>query len=83
MAMSAAEVIIFLADAIQGVTATDEAVAQRLRRTDKPVILAVNKVDNDNREIAAAEFYGLGMPETAFISAYHNYGIYDLLEPHR
>ena len=80
MAMSAAEVIVFLADAVQGITATDEAVAQRLRRTDKPVILAVNKVDNDNREIAAAEFYGLGLPETAFISAYHNYGIYDLLE---
>ena len=80
MAMSAAAVIVFLADAVQGITATDEAVAQRLRRTDKPVILAVNKVDNDNREIAAAEFYGLGLPETAFISAYHNYGIYDLLE---
>ena len=80
MAMSAAEVIVFLADAVQGITATDEAVAQRLRRTDKPVILAVNKVDNDNREIVAAEFYGLGLPETAFISAYHNYGIYDLLE---
>ena len=80
MAMSAAEVIVFLADAVQGITATDEAVAQRLRRTDKPVILAVNKVDNDNREIVAAEFYGLGLPETASISAYHNYGIYDLLE---
>ena len=80
MAMSAADVIVFITDAIQGLTATDEAVAQRLRRTDKPVVLAVNKVDNDNREIAAAEFYGLGINETAFISAYHNYGIYDLLE---
>ena len=80
MAMGAADVIVFLADAVQGVTATDEGVAQRLRRTDKPVVLAVNKVDNDNRELAAAEFYGLGLPETAFISAYHNYGIYDLLE---
>ena len=80
MAMGAADVIVFITDAIQGLTATDEAVAQRLRRTDKPVVLAVNKVDNDNREIAAAEFYGLGMNETAFISAYHNYGIYDLLE---
>lgn len=80
MAMGAADVIVFLADAIQGVTATDEAAAQRLRRTDKPVVLAVNKVDNDGRELAAAEFYGLGLPETAFISAYHNYGIYDLLE---
>ena len=80
MAMGAADVIVFITDAIQGLTATDEAVAQRLRRTDKPVVLAVNKVDNDNREMAAAEFYGLGINETAFISAYHNYGIYDLLE---
>ena len=80
MAMGAADVIVFLTDAIQGVTATDEAVAQRLRRTDKPILLAVNKVDNDNREIAAAEFYGLGINDTAFISAYHNYGVYDLLE---
>ncbi len=80
MAMGAADLIIFLTDAIQGMTATDEAVAQRLRRTDKPVILAVNKVDNDNRELAASEFYALGMTDTAFVSAYHNYGIYDLLD---
>ena len=80
MAMGAAAVIVFLTDAVQGLTATDQAVAQRLRRTDKPVILAVNKVDNDNRELAAAEFYQLGLAETAFISAYHNYGVYDLLE---
>ena len=80
MAMGAADVIVFIADAIQGITATDEAVAQRLRRTDKPILLAVNKVDNDNREIAAAEFYGLGINETSFISAYHNYGVYDLME---
>ena len=80
MAMGAADLIVFLTDAIQGLTATDEAVAQRLRRTDKPVILAVNKVDNDNRELAASEFYALGLTDTAFISAYHNYGIYDLLD---
>ena len=80
MAMGAADLIVFLTDTIQGLTATDEAVAQRLRRTDKPVILAVNKVDNDNRELAASEFYALGLTDTAFISAYHNYGIYDLLD---
>ncbi|CAI8049566.1 GTPase Der [Geodia barretti] len=80
MAMGAADVIVFLTDVIEGVTATDEAVAQRLRRTDKPILLAVNKVDNDNRELAAAEFFGLGLNDTAFISAYHNYGVYDLLE---
>ena len=80
MAMGAADLIVFLTDAVQGMTATDQAVAQRLRRTSKPVILAVNKVDNDNRELSASEFYALGMNETAFISAYHNYGIYDLLD---
>ena len=80
MAMGAADLIVFITDAIDGMTATDEAVAQRLRRTSKPVILAVNKVDNDNRELAASEFYALGMTETSFISAYHNYGIYDLLD---
>jgi GTP-binding protein len=80
MAMGAADVIVFLTDAVQGLTATDQAVAQRLRRTDKPVMLAVNKVDNDNRELAASEFYQLGIEDTAFVSAYHNYGIYDLLE---
>ena len=80
MAMGAADVIIFLTDAVQGLTATDQAVAQRLRRSDKPVMLAVNKVDNENRELAAAEFFQLGISETSFISAYHNYGVYDLLE---
>ena len=80
MAMGAADVIVFLTDAVQGMTATDQAVGQRLRRTDKPVMLAVNKVDNDNRELAASEFYQMGVTETVFISAYHNYGIYDLLE---
>ena len=80
MAMGAADLIVFMTDAIQGLTATDEALAQRLRRTDKPVVLAVNKVDNDNRELAASEFYSLGLTDSAFISAYHNYGIYDLLD---
>ncbi len=80
MAMGAADLIVFITDAIQGLTATDEAVSQRLRRTDKPVILAVNKVDNDRRELGASEFYALGHTDTSFISAYHNYGIYDLLD---
>jgi GTP-binding protein len=70
MAMGAADVIVFLTDAVQGMTATDQAVGQRLRRTDKPVMLAVNKVDNDNRELAASEFYQMGVTETVFISAY-------------
>ena len=80
MAMSGADVIVFVADAVDGLTPTDQEIAHRLRRAPKPVILAVNKVDNDRREVAAAEFYQLGLAETVMISAYHNYGIYDLMD---
>lgn len=80
MAMAAADVIVFVADAAAGLTPTDYEIADRLRRSPQPVILAVNKIDNDAREAAAAEFYQLGLPESVMISAYHNYGIYDLME---
>jgi GTP-binding protein len=80
MAMSDADLIIFLTDALDGLTHADQLIADRLRRSTKPVILAVNKVDNDNREFGASEFYQLGIPDTVLISAYHNHGIYDLME---
>ena len=80
MAMAAADVIVFVADAAAGLTPTDYEIADRLRRSPQPVILAVNKIDNDAREAAAAEFYQLGMAESVMISAYHNYGIYDLMD---
>ena len=80
MAMSDADVIILMADVADGVTPSDAIAANRLRTTDKPVVLAVNKVDNDNREFNTPEFYQLGMGDPTPISAYHNYGIYDLME---
>ena len=80
MAMSGADVIVFVTDAADGMTPTDLEIADRLRRARKPVILAVNKIDNDAREVAASEFYQIGMPDTIMISAYHNYGIYDLMD---
>ena len=80
MAMAGADVIVFVTDGSDGLTPTDQEIADRLRRARKPVILAVNKIDNDAREVAAAEFYQLGMPDSVMISAYHNYGIYDLME---
>ena len=80
MAMSDADLIIFLTDALDGLTPADQLIADRLRRSTKPVILAVNKVDNDNREFGASEFYQLGISDTVLISAYHNHGIYDLME---
>ena len=80
LAMAGADVIVFVTDVATGLTPTDQDIADRLRRTPKPVILAVNKIDNDAREVAAAEFYQLGMADSVMISAYHNYGIYDLME---
>lgn len=80
MAMAGADVIVFVTDAADGMTPTDLEIADRLRRARKPVILAVNKIDNDRREVDAAEFYQMGLEETVMISAYHNYGIYDLMD---
>ena len=59
--MNDADVIILMADVADGVTPADVIAAQRLRSTEKPVILAVNKVDNDSREFNTPEFYELGM----------------------
>ena len=80
MAMGDADIIVFVADVNEGVTPIDHLLADRLRRTDKPVVLAVNKVDNDTRELAGPEFYQLGIADPMFISAYHNFGIHDLME---
>ena len=80
MAMHDADAIILLTDVADGVTPADVAAAQRLRGAPKPIVLAVNKVDNDNREFNTPEFWRLGMGEPIPISAYHNYGVYELME---
>ena len=80
MAMADADVIVMMADVAEGLTPSDEIAANRLRTTHKPVVLAVNKVDNDNRELNTPEFYQLGMGDPTPISAYHNYGIHDLMD---
>ena len=80
MAMSDADVIILLTDVAEGIMPSDAVAANRLRTTRKPVVLAVNKVDNDNRELNTPEFYQLGMGDPTPISAYHNYGIHELME---
>ena len=72
MAISDADVIILMTDVVDGMTPSDIEAAELLRSTDKPVVLAVNKVDNDTREIGAPEFYGLGMGDPEPSSAFHN-----------
>ena len=80
MAMADADLIIFMADVNDGVTPTDQFLADRLRRSAKPVVLAVNKVDNDNKGMAGPEFYALGIAEPILVSAYHNHGVQDLMD---
>ena len=80
MAIADADVIIFMTDVVEGMTPADLTASDMLRRTEKPVVLAVNKVDNDLREFAAPEFYTLGMGDPEPISAFHNYGIHGLME---
>jgi GTP-binding protein len=79
-AIKEADVIIDLVDAKDGVTPADYEVADRLRKANKPVILAANKADNDRLETAALEFYELGIGEPIAISAYHGRGVAELLD---
>ncbi|OMF35177.1 ribosome biogenesis GTPase Der [Paenibacillus sp. FSL H8-0548] len=80
LAIEEADVIIFMADAKSGLTHADDEVAQMLFRSGKPVVLAVNKVDNQGRMDEVYEFYGLGFGEPLAISGSHGLGIGDLLD---
>jgi len=80
IAIAEAKVIIFMVDVTTGITDLDEEVADMLRRTEKPVYLAVNKVDNHNRMIEANEFWGMGFENTFFLSSITGSGTGDLLD---
>jgi GTP-binding protein len=80
LAITEADVIIFMVDGKAGVTPADEEVAQILYKAKKPVILAVNKVDNPNSLNEIYDFYSLGMGEPIAISGSHGLGIGDLLD---
>jgi GTP-binding protein len=80
LAISEADVILFLVDAVTGLTPADREAAELLRRATAPVIVAVNKTDNTQREADAAEFYELGWDETYPISASHGRGTGDLMD---
>ncbi|MBE0475754.1 MAG: ribosome biogenesis GTPase Der [Coriobacteriia bacterium] len=75
-----ADVIVFLVDGKTGVTTTDEDVARILKRSGKPVFLAVNKMDDPSREEAVHEFWALGLGEPRPVSATHGHGSGDLLD---
>ena len=79
-AMREADVILFLVDAQQGLTPIDEELARLLRRSKRPVILVVNKIDHPKHENYDTEFTRLGFPEVLSLSAAHGLGIGTLLE---
>ncbi len=80
LAIAEADVILFLVDAVSGLTPADLEAAAILRRAKAPVIVVVNKADNEKRELEAAEFHALGWEETYAISASHGRGTGDLLD---
>jgi small GTP-binding protein len=80
LAIAEADVILFIVDAISGLTPADLEAADILRRAKAPVIVAVNKADNEKRELEGAEFHSLGWEETYTISASHGRGTGDLLD---
>ncbi|HHJ49711.1 MAG TPA: ribosome biogenesis GTPase Der [Phaeodactylibacter sp.] len=80
IAIDEAEVILFLVDVTTGLTDLDEEVANMLRRTQKPVFLVVNKVDNHQRMLDANEFWSLGFEQTYFVSSMTGSGTGDLLD---
>ncbi len=80
LAIEEADVIVFMVDARSGITASDEEVADVLRRTKKPILVAANKADNANRRLDSVEFYNLGLGEPIPLSSTQGVGTGDLLD---
>lgn len=80
LAMEAADVILFFVDAKSGLVSADDEVAGMLRRTEKPVIVVVNKAENKKDNEAVIDFYSLGIGEVFAISAAQGLGLGDLLD---
>ena len=80
LAIETADVIVFLVDGREGMTAADEEVAAMLRKSNKPVVLAVNKLDAPKFNDAIYEFYALGLGDPIIISAGQGLGLGDMLD---
>jgi len=80
VAIETADVILFITDGKEGITPTDRDVAEMLRKSKKPVVLAVNKLDTLEEEANLYEFYNLAIGDPVPISASHKRGLGDLLD---
>ena len=79
LAIDEADLVLFVVDGIEDIDASDRKVAEILHRTSKPVIVVVNKLDNDKRKDNLYNFYELGFSELIAVSASHNIGINELV----
>ncbi len=79
IAIDEADHLIFLLDARDGLTAADEQIAARLRRTGKPITIAINKSESVNHDMAAVEFHALGLGDPLLIAAAHGRGLKTLI----
>lgn len=80
IAIDEADVIVFLVSGIEGLTHDDEMIARMLQKSQKPVILCVNKIDNSERKDLIYEFYALGLGDPIAVSGVHGIGIGDILD---
>ncbi len=80
IAVDEANLLLFVCDTVTGITNQDEDMAAILRRSTKPVLLVVNKVDNAERSLMATEFYSLGFDKTFFMSSISGSGSGELLD---
>ncbi len=80
LAIEEADVIVFVVDAATGLTPADQEVAETLRRAASPLVMCVNKADNEKLELQGAEFLRLGWLESHAVSALHGRGTGDLLD---
>lgn len=80
LAIQEADVILFLVSALEGVTDDDIAIARKLNRAGKPVVLAVNKADNENLRMGIYDFYTLGAGDPIPLSAAHGTGVAEVLD---
>ena len=79
LAIDEADLVLFVVDGIEEIDASDRKVAEILHRSSKPVVVVINKLDNDKRKDNLYNFYELGFSELIAVSASHNLGINELL----
>ena len=80
IAIEEADAVVFMTDAAVGITDLDDDMANLLRRSSKPVLLTVNKVDNNERMLSGTEFYSLGFENVYFVSSMSGSGTGELLD---